>query len=707
MPLTRGTIRRLGITESFAYGDRNLAEQSAVPMIVLTRHQDNVEAINSTLRNAGHAVRCNWIRELNDLGDALQQINAHMLIAFVGPDPADTAKVMNVCQRFGAEVPVLIARDQVDEDIIASAMQQGARDVVTLKHPVRLQAVVKRELDAHRQARTLAATINAAREYRDQLKAFMAGSADAIAHVQEGIVVDANPAWLDLYGFPSADALVGTPLMDSFDPESHAAIKGALVACMQGRWSDHTLRATALLSDGSTVPLEIELTKTEFDGEPAVRLCVAASKSASPAALDQQLNQALERDAATGALQRKFFLEKLKEALRQPIKAGIRRLVAIGPDKFAALCDDVGELALEDFVGQFAGLIEETRQPSDLFGRFGDGRFVLLMERGTQRDVETWAKNLIRKVGTQVFRVGDKQVSCTCSVGIGAIDPRTPDLAASLQDALTALHGAQQRGGNRSEIIDRQDEDTRRQAADEIWVKHIKAALMENRFRLMQQPIASLLGEDRGMFDVLVRMVDETGQEVLPSEFMAAAERNDLMKNIDRWVIGASMTFCASRPVKQLFVRLSKDSVRDKSLLQWLANQLKATRIDPQRITFQVSEQVATEYLADTSELAQGLRKTGFSFALEHFGTGRDPARLIAHLPLDYVKVDGTLMQGLAIDQDLQQRVREIVDHAKSKNIATIAERVEDANTMAVLWQLGIEFIQGYFVNEPEQVVMG
>jgi PAS domain S-box-containing protein len=685
-----------------------LAEQSAVPMIVLTRHQDNVEAINSTLRNAGTAVRCSWIRELNDLGDALAQINAHMLIAFVGPDPADTTKIMTVRNQFGATVPVIIARDQVDEDIIASAMQQGARDVVTLKHPQRLQAVVRRELEAHRQARELNATVSAAREYREQLKSFMAGSADAIAHVQEGIVVDANPAWLELFGIPDADAIVGTPLMDTFDPEAHAAIKGALVACLQGKWSDHALKANALLSDGSPVPLEMELSKVEFEGDPAVRLCISSAKpAASTTHLNDQLNDALERDAATGALQRKFFVDRLKKALSQPIKAGIRQLVSIEPDKLGAICEDLGPLAVEEFVGQFAGLVGETRQSGDLFGRMGEGSLMLLMERGTPRDIEVWANNLIKKVSAQVFRVGEKQISCTCSVGIGAIDPRNPNATLSINDALTARRNAQQAGGKRVVIIDHQDEDTKQQAADEIWVRYIKSALMENRFRLMQQPIASLLGEDRGMYDVLVRMVDEAGQELLPAEFMAAAERNDLMKNIDRWIIGASMTFCASRPVKQLFVRLSKDSVRDKSLIQWLSNQLKASRIDPQRIAFQISEQDATEYLADTTELAAGLRKAGFLFALEHFGTGRDPSRLLAHLPINYIKVDGTLMQGLAIDPNLQQKVRELVDQAKGKKVATIAERVEDANTMAVLWQLGIEFIQGYFVNEPEQVVMG
>jgi PAS domain S-box-containing protein len=683
-----------------------LAESSAVPMIVLTRHQDNVEAINSNLRNAGMAVRCNWIKELTDLGDALQQINAHMLVAFVGPDPADMTKVMTVAKQYGAEVPVLFARDQVDEEIIANAMQQGARDVVTMMNPNRLRGVVARELEASRQARALNNTISSAREYRDQLKSFMAGSADAIAHVQEGIIVDANPAWLDLYGFSDADALVGTPLMDVFDADAHAALKGALVACLQGKWSNHTLKANALLADGSSVPLEMELSRTEFDGEPAVRLCFAARKRES-GNLNEQLTEALERDASTGALQRKFFIEHLKQALAQPIKAGVRELVAIQPDKLEAIAEDIGPLISEDFIAQFAGLVAETRQASDLTGRFGDGTLLLLMERGTARDIEVWATNLIRKVGTQVFRLGEKQISCTCSVGVGMIDPRAPNVGNSIADALSARRAAENAGGARVNIVDHREADTKREAADELWVKRIRAALMENRFRLMQQPIASLLGEDKGMFDVLVRMVDEQGEELLPGEFMAAAERNDLMKNIDRWVIGASMTFIASRPVKQLFVRLSKDSVRDKSLVQWLLNQLKASRVEPSRLAFQISEQIATEYLADTSELANGLRKIGFRFTIEHFGTGRDPQRLMAHLPIDYIKVDGTLMQGLAIDQALQGRVRELVDQAKGRNIGTIAERVEDANTMAVLWQLGIEFIQGYFVNEPEQVVMG
>jgi EAL domain-containing protein (putative c-di-GMP-specific phosphodiesterase class I) len=239
-----------------------------------------------------------------------------------------------------------------------------------------------------------------------------------------------------------------------------------------------------------------------------------------------------------------------------------------------------------------------------------------------------------------------------------------------------------------------------------VWVKHIKAALMENRFRLVQQPVASLQGDDPSMFDVLVRMIDTQGKEVLPAEFMAAAERNDLLKNIDRWVVGASLSFAAQRKPGCLFVRLSKDTVRDVSFLDWLDNHIRASRADPARICFQIPEVVAGTHLSEATALANAMRQRGFRFALEGFGSGRDPQGMLASLPLDFVKIDGAIVQNLASDGDLQNKVRLLVDAAGKKKVQTIAERVENANTMAVLWQLGVQFIQGYFVNAPEEVVL-
>jgi diguanylate cyclase (GGDEF)-like protein/PAS domain S-box-containing protein len=674
-------------------------------MIVMTRSQDHVEAINSTLRKAGHPVHCTWLPDARDLSDAITQLNPEMLVAFIEELGTDLASIMKIKQQTAPEMPVLIARSQVDENTIAEAMRLGVQDVVTLENRSRLQSVVSRELRAHRLERALSTTLSSAREYREQLQNFLEGSADAITHVQEGIIVDANKAWLELFGYSGDDALTGTPIMDLFEQDTHPALKGALVACLQGKWSDHGLKVQALLSDGSSLPLVLSLARADYENEPATRISIPANDKKDHD-LEVQLAEAVKNDVTTGFLQQRHLVAAIRERCTHPMRGGVRQFAYLKPDRFAEIQASIGVLSSEDFMAQLAELLRMQLTATDLCGRFGGNGFLIMLDRGTARDVETWAENVVKRIGDHTFQFDEKNLSATVTVGLGLLPPANPDASAAITDAVNATRRGRELGGNQMYAVDKSDTDTRVQAYDKIWVKHIKSALMENRFRLVQQPVASLLGEDRGMFDVLVRMLDEQGSEVLPAEFIAAAERNDLMKNIDRWVIGASMSFAANRKAACIFVRVSKDTILDKSLVGWLETQLKSLKIEPKRLCIQVTEELATQYVRQTVELSENLRKLGFRFALEHFGMGRDPLKLLASIGLNFIKVDGSLMQGLSTNQLQQQRVKGLVESAKRKGVETIAERVEDANTMAVLWQLGIEFIQGYFVNAPEDVTM-
>jgi EAL domain-containing protein (putative c-di-GMP-specific phosphodiesterase class I) len=279
-------------------------------------------------------------------------------------------------------------------------------------------------------------------------------------------------------------------------------------------------------------------------------------------------------------------------------------------------------------------------------------------------------------------------------------------LDAPLQAAVKSARAATAAGGNRLLRPEQAGERSDLDEADRSWAGRIKSALMANRFRLVQQPIASLVGDSAAMVDLVVRMLDDKGEEVLPSEFLAAAQRTDLLKNIDRWVVGAAMSYCAARKPHRVFVRLSRDSMRDQTLGTWLQQQVRASGVDPQQLVFELQSELATSHLKETKELQGLLRHLGFELAIENFGAGRDPAQLLAHVPARYVKIDGALMQGLANDRSLQEQVKGLVEQARAHGATTIAERVEDANTMAVLWQLGVEFVQGYFVNNPEEVVM-
>src|SRR5215467_11756988 len=522
---------------------------------------------------------------------------------------------MRVRDQLAPTVPVLELAQQVDEARIAAGLELGARDVVTLANPARLQAVVLRELGVFRTERALDATAKSAHDARSQLDTVLQRSNDAIIQVQEGIVIEANPAWLELFGVE--EGLTGQPVMDLFEESTHAALRGALAACLQGRWNDHSLRANALLADGTVLPIEVTLAVGEHDEEACVRLVVPARPREETRIIERAIAAAPHVDNGAALMSRSELLEALAERL-----------------------------------------LKATLHPKELVGRFGGVRFLALLERGNENDINAWSERLLARVHKHVMRIRDKSVSVNCTIGLSVVSPGEVNLDAVISDALECVRKGATRGGNQVISSDRADTDSRVMSYDKVWVKHIKAALMENRFRLVQQPIASLQGEDPGMFDVLVRMIDPQGREVLPSEFMAAAGRNDLLKNIDRWVVGASLSFAAQKKPECLFVRLSKETARDGSFVDWLDNHLRTSRAEPRRLCFQITEESAGSYVPQVKTLARALRERQFRFALEGFGSGRDSMGLLESVPLDFVKVDGTLVGGLAGDPQVQIRVR-------------------------------------------------
>jgi EAL domain-containing protein (putative c-di-GMP-specific phosphodiesterase class I)/GGDEF domain-containing protein len=644
-----------------------LTDNSAVPLIVFSPQREPSEFINSLMRKAGEPVHCTWIPAVRDLGEALEQLNPELLVcAYVSE--SDAKQAATVRDQLAPQVPMLLVRPQISENALNTTLQSAS-------------------------------------DYRRQLQSVLQRSNDAILQVQEGIVVDANQTWLELFGYADSSTVDGQPLMDLFDDRSHAALKGALVACAQGKWTDHPLKVTALLGDGTQLQLDLVLTPGEYENEPCVRIMVPARKR-DDRQLTTDLTDAVKRDGSTGLLLRRPMLDAIGVRMGAPPAGGVRFMALVRPDKFAELEKDVGVRASEQLVSEYAAILKSHLGPNDIAGRLSGVSFLALLERGNSHDVEAWAEAVLARFSESTSTIGQKSVHSSCTIGLTTVPVSGSSVDAIVADVIEAVRRGRVQGGNQIFHLDKADTDTRVQAYDRIWVKHIKSALMENRFRLVQQPVASLQGEDPNMFDVLVRMLDHQNKEVLPAEFMAAAERNDLLKNIDRWVVGASLSFAAQKKPGALFVRLSRDSVMDGGFIDWLKTQLSTGAHVPSRICFQITESIAEQYMNAAVLQLGALKKMGFRIALERFGSGRDPGKLLSAVPLDFIKIDGALVQDLAGNFETQGHVKKLVEQAIKLKIETIAERVEDANTMAVLWQLGVQFIQGYFVNAPEEVVM-
>jgi diguanylate cyclase (GGDEF)-like protein len=679
--------------------------QAAVPLIVLTGREDDVELVNRSLREGGHAVRCHWVAKIDALLGALDDHDPQLICFFPDSLPAPIREIAKIKQQAARMVPLVVVSKAAEETDIADALLAGAQDLVSLGQTERLRSVAERELRAFRLERALNETLQSANQYKLQLKAFMAGSVDAIAHVQEGILVDANQAWVEVFGHTEADSVLGTPLMDSFDTTSQAALKGALVACAKGQWNSETLKVAALTANGATLPLNLMLEATSFDGEKAVKLSVPRGVASTAPEPEDLVDQAVNKDATTGFYHRRRFLEVLTDRLDNKSHGGVRALAYIRPDKFREVEDQVGPISSEDILVQVAEQLRLLAQPHDLYGRFGGQVFTMFLERGTLRDVEAWAQNVCARLAARIFEVNHNTLSLTCTIGLAEVGPGTDTMETLIAAAKKTNQTGREQGGNRVSLEQTSDKSTRIQRFDEIWVQQIKSALMENRFRLAHLPIASLGGEQKVMLDTLIRMIDSQGDEVAAADFMPAASRSRMLRAIDRWVIGASLAFCAKQKIDVLFIKLSSESLIDKTLAEWLAKAVESSGVARDKLCFQVREEDATQYLMQTKALADQLLAQGHLFAIEHFGIGHDSARVLASTPMRYLKIDGSLMQTLATDQSLQEKVRAFITQASALGIETIAERVEDANTMAVLFQLGAAYMQGHYVHEPEVVL--
>ena len=678
--------------------------QENVSLVVLTDREENVEFINRTLRGAGRTVRCHWIDSIDRVPEALEKYSPELLWMFHNGSAAKIKRVAKSRKNVPPIVPLLVVSEDVDESAIAKAMLAGAQDLVSVHHVKRLRSVAERELRAFQLERALNRTILSAAQDRKQLTELKAGTEDAIACAQEGILVETNLAWAQIFGYDDGGAMQGLPIMDFFEPRSQTTLKGGLVACTKEHWGSEPLRVTALTKDGSSVPLEMCLERSVFDGETAVRISVPSAKHRF-AAPEELVEQTVHRDPATGLYHRRHFIDLLTKRLQSNPRGGVRVLAYFRPDNFGEVKDDIGPFASEDILVQLAEVVRRLTQANDLSGRFSGVVFTVLLERGTLRDVETWAENAITTIGEHLFEIGQKTVSVTCSLGLCEVSNGVEGLETVLIDAEKANNRGRRSGGNQVVLAELSDESARIRRYDLVWVEKIKSALLNDRLRLKHLPIVSLHGKQGTRFDTVLRMLDEDGEEVPATDFMPVAGRHELLRPLDRWVIGASITFSREQKPDQLFVKLSSNSVVDKSLLGWLKREVEGSDVNTSSICFQVTAEDITRNLNQAKILVAGLSSLGFSFAVEHCGVGRDPLKILSNIPMQYLKIDGSLMQGISNNLSNQDIVQRFIDEARQKGIATIAERVEDANTMAILFQLGVSYMQGYYVQEPEVVL--
>jgi EAL domain-containing protein (putative c-di-GMP-specific phosphodiesterase class I)/DNA-binding response OmpR family regulator len=405
----------------------------------------------------------------------------------------------------------------------------------------------------------------------------------------------------------------------------------------------------------------------------------------------------IRRDPASGLFNQSYFMDALRQAVSEAT-AGHGRAALLWLDAEVGTASPAQTDAL--FV-HIADLLAALLPPLALPARFEDGVAILLPDPGAST-----LEGLLEAIGEQLRQLQKaptgRQLELRCGLGATLLTnrQRSPADAVALARQAASLRPKQQAEGGPAVA----------RASDDGWTSAVKNALQENRFRLVYQPIASLSGQPTSFYEVFVRMLAADGRDILPQEFLGPAERGGLTEQLDRWVLARAVHVLESqrdlRDKPTLFVKVFPDSIgAGRSLAHWLGDQIRHANLDANRLVLQIRQDCAATRQMETRQFAAAARELGCLIALEHFDASGDAAQQLLHaLRPDFVRLSPRLTQDIGTNREHQKVVEMIAGQCRSIGARPIAALVQEALNLSVLWRCGVEYIQGYFMQEPADV---
>jgi diguanylate cyclase (GGDEF)-like protein/PAS domain S-box-containing protein len=671
-------------------------------LLVVDDSSNLAETISNILRNAGHAVRADRVEDDEDLREAFGKQEWDMILT-KPKIPYFTARdVLEVVRQNKLDIPIIIIADGAAEESVSELIKDGARDEVLLTRPQRLEQTLLREASDVRQRRALRRAKEELLEANHRAQMLVDSSRDAITYVHEGMHIYANDSYLDLFGYSSMEEIGGMPIMDMVKGEEHAKFKQFLRDYIQGKTQESSLEVTGIKTDSTQFQVTMEFTPASFDGEPCTQIIIrdqAMSKE-----LEQRLNNMSKMDLLTGAYNRPYFLRALQKIIGKKDKEGA--VLFIRPDNYKRIRDKGGVATGDELLAKLAEFIGKAiPDKNDFVTRFEGELFSVLLHDCSPATAEKYASQLCQQIEEQIFELNGISANTPCSIGIGVYNETLQELQEVLNRADKALNEASAAGGNRVCLYALGEADMAEQERSALLGKQIRLALKNNQLHLLFQPIVSVKGDTNHNYEVFVRMKDEGGNEIAPLIFLPVAEERGLMEAIDRWILAHAIKAVSEKRraglPAVLFVKLSGASLKDEKLLPWLRDILKMAHAVPDSLVLSVSEGIAANNLKALKVLLAGLKQLHVRLALDHFGMAANFTNLLKHCDAEFLKLDPSIVSKLGSDNETHDRIKELTELAAAYNKKVIANAVEDPHTLATIYSTGIDYIQGYFLQEP------
>ena len=545
--------------------------------------------------------------------------------------------------------------------------------------------------------------------------------------ISEGVITTDNDGRID-YMNRSAESLIGTSRDDAaghrigelfklVDDADRRPLGDPVERCLaMRRRVNMGRRAVLVTSDGEHEhSVEITASPVRGPGSSVAGSVVVIHDVSELRGLTRQMSYQATHDPLTGLINRREFERRLDEAMDTAhAEEAVHMLFYMDLDRFKAVNDSCGHLAGDNMLREVAALIKDQVRDSDFVGRLGGDEFGALLVGCPIDKARQIAEDVCNAIAEYRFVWKDKIFNIGISIGLVEISHVSGSLQDVMSAADSACYVAKQNGRGRVHVYSARDEAVARERGDIQWLRELQSALHEDSFELAVQPILSMTtGVTSGpAVEVLIRMPDERGRAGTSAEFLKPAERYQLMPQIDRWVINAALAAISNGEIKlpghrSVAINISGQTLGDEAFLGFVVDALDRTGVVPTAICFEVTEQAILSNVQHAQRFIEVLHGIGCEFSLDDFGSGLGSFSSLKHLPIDYLKIDGTYTRNLESDLVNQEMVAAMIKLARTMEFRVVAEEVEHQEDFDWLRDVGVDFVQGNFVDPPATLGSG
>jgi len=674
-------------------------------ILIIEESRNDAESLANVLRIAGYQISFNHGMDVAGIETALQEQHPDIVLCGSGETLPSPENVQTLLGNHAVTAPIIIIADEASESVVVAAKKSGFAALISYDEADHLQLAFDREASTIWLQRELQALNETLRGSESRCHALIENSSDAVAYIHDGMHVYANLPYMNLFSIDSPEEIEGIPILDMISNDQRDKFREFLRGYLDQQTPGNTLNIDCINPAGELFHSSMELAPATMDGEPCTQIIMRVNSST--AVLEKKIKALTQQDMITGLANRQYFIQSLKEHMAAAHTTDDHRaLVYITLDRFKVVRDENGIEASDQVLRDIAGILKSSCGERDCLSRFGDCSFAILHYDTSQEETLQLGKTLLHKIAGNLSEVNGRAITVTGSIGICTINNQASDVLSILAYADMACEVARSAGGNQihthSYIVDEQAGIEQ----EEEWDRIIRDTIDEERFHLAYQPIVSLKGNTQQRYEVLLRIVDGSGQIILPGQFLSIAEKTGLVGEIDRWVIEAALRELARLRNNDInisfYIKLSGITLRDADLPAWIGEKLQEYQLSGEDVVFEISEHSAINDLKSARLFAGEIQKLQCKVALEHYGQCDQP-QLLEHVPVNILKIDGALISGLGSNKEHQSKVQEIIELARKDGRQCIAECVDDAGSLAHLWQTGVDFIQGNFVQEPSK----